>query len=63
MGWFTQSHDGNNEVQVRAGESSDRNDQATTEFLFIDHSSSSGSHDHVVITDTGDVIHDTTGSL
>lgn len=61
MGWFTQSRDGDHEVQVKAGESRDHGGQATTEFVFIDHGDKSGNHDHIVISDTGDVIHDTTG--
>jgi hypothetical protein len=62
MGWLTQDKDGDHEVLVKGGESYDRGGQATTEFLFIDHSNPNGDRDHIVISDTGEVVHDTTGS-
>lgn len=63
MGWFTQSNDGDVSVEVKAGESQDRGGEPTTELLIIDHSSSDGAHEHVVIDSSGGVVHDTTGSL
>lgn len=61
MGWFTQSESEDTTVEVKAGESVDHG-CPVTEIIIIDHTSGSGAHEHIVISDTGETLHDTTAS-
>jgi hypothetical protein len=56
----TQDKTADTHTKVGGGVSRDSG-QATTEFIIASRDGS-GSHDHVVISDTGAVLHDTTGS-
>lgn len=60
MGWFTQSKDSDVHVKAKVGESKDTG-RPTTEFIAAPRDGS-GQHDHIVISDGGVVIHDTTGT-
>jgi hypothetical protein len=50
------------DVQVKAG-FSDAQQVQTTEFIIPYHEDSTGAHEHIAISDAGNVVHDTTGSL
>ncbi|MFA6082069.1 MAG: hypothetical protein WC773_01460 [Patescibacteria group bacterium] len=55
----TQSRSGSIEVTVGSGRDGGTG-QSTTDMLIIDHDSRDGSHDHVVISESGETLHDTT---
>jgi hypothetical protein len=58
---FTQ--DQNDDVHVKVGAGWSHDDQVPTSDFIIAYRDGSGDHEHVVIDDRGNVIHDTTGSL
>lgn len=58
----TQDKTKDTHVKVSGGYSKDQNTN-TTSFIIADRNSSTGSHEHVVISESGGVVHDSTGSL
>ncbi len=61
MGKYTQDINEDTHTKVGAGYSKD-NDVVTSDFI-IAYRDGSGDHEHVVIDEYGNVIHDTTGSV
>jgi hypothetical protein len=61
MGRETQ--DKNDDVHVKVGAGYSRDEDVATSDFIIAYRDGSGDHEHVVIDEYGNVIHDTTGSL
>ena len=61
MGCARQDESDDVRVQVKAGESYEQG-TTTTEHMIAYRDSDSGEHEHIVHDDSGNVIHDTTGS-